>query len=137
MDSRKFAGHNRRGFPRLDVNIAVVYDIRRPLIIRMLIGDKPIEAKMLNISPGGVSLLTDYDITPDTLLTLRFALSRLDGHAHLDVLNPMEISAEVRYCIPQKPDKYRLGIAFLDINEKDRAAIENFINTALSPGPII
>jgi hypothetical protein len=50
---------------------------------------------------------------------------------------PIEIIGEVCYNITGKADTHRLGIAFREMKEKDRATIDNFIKIALSPGPII
>jgi len=92
-----------------------------------MIRNREINAIMLNLSEGGISLFTNYDIPISTLLSMKFIL--INEHAVLNEerVRPMQITGEVRYSIAGERDERRLGIYFTQISEVDRRAIVNFV----------
>lgn len=125
---RTYSGKERRKFKRLKLKftITVIFRKDEPLGVRIRNGKKEYEATMLDISEGGMSILTDINIPPSTILWIRFTLAHGDKE-RIDFFGTMEIKGEVRYSSLAKPGFYRLGICFLDISENERNQITNFM----------
>ncbi len=49
----------KRKYPRLQVNITVIYEVSQPLAVKILVGNKEIEAKALDISENGMRLIKE------------------------------------------------------------------------------
>lgn len=128
---RKYSGSDRRRFQRLDLNISVFYRVHEPLVVRLLIGDKEVEATIINISEGGIALATEYNIAVDTLLLIKFNLSVMADDGKVSFYGPIQISGEVRSNV-FLDNKYRLGIRFTQIQDKDRVYIADFVKKAFS-----
>jgi len=129
---RKYSGYDRRRFQRLDLNILLLYRVNEPVFVRMQVGDKEIEATMLNLSEGGMGFLTKHNIPVMTELFIKFTLSKMDKNGGITFHGPMRIVGEVRSSTPVENDEYRLGVSFTKIKLQDRAEIINFIKTTLS-----
>ena len=123
----RYSGNDRRRYERLDLDLKVVYRVSGPPIVRLNIGDKEIEATMLNLSLGGMALATEYGIPVWTLLDIKFSLSRMDKEGEVSIYKPMEITGEVRSSILLEDKEYRLGICFTGINDKDKLDLADFI----------
>jgi c-di-GMP-binding flagellar brake protein YcgR len=133
MDN-EFSAEERRKSRRLKINLTVLYQIDKPLNLRMMIGwNREVSAVMLDLSDSGMSILTEYDIPKSTLLLIKFTLINLGGTV-LERIKTMSISGEVRYSLPAEYEQHRLGIQFTNIEEGDKAAIADFVNTALKKG---
>lgn len=122
-----YIGTERRRHKRLEVNFTIIYRVDRPLEVRMMVGDKGVEALMLDLSEGGMCILTDYNIPIWTVLDIKFSLINLYVSSN-ERAKPMQITGEVRYNILTPDRIYRLGICFTDIDEKDKTAIIDFLN---------
>jgi len=75
-----------------------------------------VEAKMLDISQGGLAMVTDHDIPISTILSMRFTLFRVNK----DIMNfsgPVEVTGEVRSNIPLERNEHRLGIYFTRVRK--------------------
>jgi c-di-GMP-binding flagellar brake protein YcgR len=128
---RKYSGRDRRRFQRLDLNITVFYRVHEPLVVRLLIGDREVEATILNISEGGIALLTEYDIAVDTILFIKFNLSTMAEDGSISLYGPLQITGEV--CSNVFLDnRHRLGIRFTEIQDKDKACIADFVKKAFA-----
>ncbi len=115
----------------MDLNIIVLYRIDEPIEVRMQVGNKEIEATMLNLSAGGMALLTDHNIPVWTTLAIKFTLSKMDKQGEVIFYGPMEIIGEVRSNVLVSQNEYRLGIRFTQINLEDKTEIVNFVKMAL------
>ncbi len=124
---RKYSGNDRRRYQRLDLSIIVLYRIDEPVEVRMQLGDKEIEATMLNLSEGGIGLLTNYNIPLWSVLSIKFTLSRMNKHGEVFFQGPMEITGEVRSNVMLKEGEHRLGICFTGVDQKDKVEIVKFI----------
>jgi c-di-GMP-binding flagellar brake protein YcgR len=122
-------GKDSRKFRRLRVNLSVIYRIDRPSSVRMLIGNREIRATMLDLSEGGLSLLTNYNIPVQSVLLLKFTLFKVEND-DVSFYGPMSIDADVRYNIPLGGDEYRVGVRFIKIKNQDKFEIANFIKYA-------
>ena len=129
---RKYSGYDRRRFQRLDLNVILLYRVNEPIFVRMQVGDKDIEATMVNLSEGGMGFLTNYNLPVMTELFIRFTLSKMNKEGQITFHGPMRIIGEVRSNIQQEQNEYRLGVSFTKIKLEDKAEIINFIKTTLS-----
>ena len=123
---------DRRKFKRLQINITVIYRVREPLIARIVIGDNEIEASALNLSQGGIALVTSRNVPCETVLDIRFSLSKMDPKGLVSLYAPMKISGQVRSNLKLSEDEFRLGICFVEINAKDKAKIAEFVEQVKS-----
>lgn len=134
MEKKETAGLERRKFKRLRVNFTVVYQVDRPLVARMTLGwRKEVEALMLDLSEGGMAIITDYNIPPLTILSIKFTLINLTLSSEKRI-RVMRLTGQVRYNIPTDKKEHRLGVCFLEIDEEDRLAIADFVKIAAVAG---
>lgn len=131
MQETNYQGDERRRFRRARVSLTVVYRVNEPLSARMLTSDKEVKATIVDLSEGGMAVITNYPITAGTVLLIRFTLFKVDKD-DVSFYGPVEITGEVRYNILLDKDQYRLGIAFVKIEEQDRREIASFVNTAMN-----
>lgn len=126
MENAAFSNIERRKFPRFRVRLAVVYQIDKPVSIRMQIGEKEILATTLDLSEGGIAISTNYNIPLGSSLMIKFTLFKVDSDDKMKLYGPMEIIGEVRS--NTMVDKMcRLGICFTQIEERDKVEINNFL----------
>jgi len=123
----------RRRHKRLKVNFTVIYRVNKPLEVRMVIGDKEVHALMMDLSEGGMCILTDYNIPTRTNLFIKFVLINLNAYKD-ERVKSMEITGEVRYNLAMQDHLYRIGICFTEIDKKDKVAITNFLNMSAISG---
>ncbi len=129
----RYSIKDRRKFQRLELNITVYYRIKEPLNIKVMVGDKEIEATMLNISAGGMGIVTKLNIPAYSIILIKITLAKMDKQGKLSSSEPMEVVGEVRYNVLEDDKQYRLGIRFIGIEKQDQVKIENFIKITLSP----
>lgn len=122
----KIYGSEHRRFNRVKINLSVVFRLARPAAIRLLVGNKEVRATMLDLSEGGLSVLTNYDIPKSTSLFIKFTLFKVEND-DVSFYGPMEIIGEVRYNMPLGGNEYRLGIYYKKIKSQDKIEIANFL----------
>jgi c-di-GMP-binding flagellar brake protein YcgR len=122
-------GKERRTFKRLRVNLAIVFRVDKTSKMRMQIENKDIRATMIDLSEGGVSILTNYDIPEGSSLSMKFTLFKVDSE-DVSFYGPMDIVGEVRYHHSLANSEYRLGILFKKIEKDDLGEISSFIGSA-------
>ena len=126
----KYKGPERRKHKRLKVNFLVIYSVRKPIDVIMIVGSQVKTAMMLDLSESGMAIVTNYDIPISTILEIKFTL--INTHAHdEDRIKTIEIIGQVRYNVQAEKDVHRLGIYFTQITEEDRSAIARFVNLAI------
>jgi c-di-GMP-binding flagellar brake protein YcgR len=106
-----FPGIEKRYFPRIKLQRPLHYQIRGVPEFNNAIGD--------DISLGGMSLINNKFIAPQTLVTLKInILSR--------ILSP---TAKIAWSsLVPKSDRYRLGIQFLEIDLQEKRYLSEYIN---------
>lgn len=129
MDS-EYGGPERRSSKRIKVDFIVHYSLHRPVEITMGIGSLKIDALMLDLSEGGMSIATNYYLSINTLLFINFILIS-DAKQGEDRVRKMAIEGEVVGKFAIDGDEYRLGIRFREIRDEDKAAIREFVNGPL------
>ena len=124
--SGEYKGEERRKYSRLKVNFLVIYNVRQPVEIIMIVGDKLKTALMSDLSESGMSILTNFDIPVSTILQIKFTLINT-AVSDDKRIKSMEMSGEVRNNTLNDKRIHRLGILFKHISEKDKKAISDFI----------
>ncbi len=128
---RSYSGNDRRRFQRLRMNLSVIYKVDQPVTVRMLIGDKEVEATTLDLSEGGMALLTDFNIPVSTSLFIKFTLFKVGGDGKVNFYGPVVIGGEVRSNVLSEK-KYRLGICFSQIEPQDKTEMADFLSKTKS-----
>ncbi|MCU0650930.1 MAG: PilZ domain-containing protein [Candidatus Omnitrophica bacterium] len=129
MPEKSDSGMDRRIFKRLRVNLAIVFRVDKTSKMRMQIDQKEIRATMIDLSEGGLSVLTNYDIPEGSVLSMKFTLFRVDSD-DVSFYGPMDITGEVRYHHTLANNEYRIGIIFKSIEKEDLGEIKNFIGAS-------
>jgi len=84
----------------------------------------------VDLSQGGISLITDYRIPVWSILDMKFILFKTDNEGLVSFSDPVEIIGEVRSSI-LLDNHYRLGIRFKEIKTQNGQEITNFVETTL------
>ena len=121
--------NDRRRFQRLNLDLNVVYKVEMPIILRIKLGDKEIEATTLNISTGGMAFLTSYDIPLWSRLCLKFTLLKINCQGEVNFYQPMEVSGEVRSNNLSENREHRLGVCFVRRDTEIKDEISNFVKS--------
>lgn len=116
VNKPKYKGPERRKHPRLNV-----YHLSVPVKIKTNTDNMLLPGILLDISAGGVGILSFKEIPVGTTVKLSISLHNI----HTDV-----ITAKVVWI--KKQDKtYRVGFQFLDISKKDSEEIDRFVKQHL------
>ena len=121
-----YRGEERRRYSRLKVNFLVIYNVRQPVEIIMVVGDKLKTALMSDLSETGMAILTNFNIPISTILQIKFTLINT-GARDDKRIKTMEMSGEVRNNTVTDKKIHRLGILFKHINEQDKKSIADFV----------
>ena len=129
----QLSGSERRKAERVRVNITVAYQIEKPISIKMLIGEEEVEATIVDISEGGLAILTKHDLPMETLLVVEFMLIRSEKETSFKYYESVKIKGEVKSSIVLAEDKYRLGVAFKGLGEESKFKIAAFVKKGIIP----
>ena len=125
-----YKGPERRRFERIPVDLTITYKVHESLKIKMVVGEREIEAEVSDLSEGGMSIVTNYDIPISSILLMTFSLVTIkDGGQDRKAVTA---TGEVRYNILLGQAGHRLGISFSEISKDDKETISAFISNALS-----
>ena len=126
-----YKGRERRKFKRVRVNFTAIFRIDKPIYVRMMAGNHEVDGVLLDLSEGGLCILTTFDIPASTILLIKFVL--IDAHSFADNrIAKMDVVGEVRYNILFGKQEHRLGIYFTQISDKDRKTIADFVETRIA-----
>ena len=123
-----YPDQDKREFKRQEVSFIVIYRVNTPLFVRMLVKDKEVEALALDLSEGGMAILTSYELAVSSIVTLKFIIFRELVLDTKRLSESVEVTGEVRYSIFTKEKAYRIGIRFTDISHENRNLIAYFAN---------
>ncbi len=126
-----FPDNDRRKFRRVRMNLTIIYRVDEPLSTRLAVGGKEIEASMVDLSEGGICMLTNCNLPISAVILIRFTLFKVDRQ-DVSFYGPVEISGEVRYNAQLSDSEYRLGISFVKIKEKDKLEIKKFVDSTIN-----
>lgn len=122
----KYPDTERRKFKRVKLGITLIYRKDTPLDVKVRSSDMESRAKMIDLGEGGVSILTDVNIPAATILWIKFTLSKVENKS-VSYYGNMELLGKVSYCTPVENNSYRVGIAFIDVKDKLKVDIANFV----------
>ena len=127
--AEQYGGAERRRFQRLKVDFSVRYQVCKPLEVAMMVGDRKVEAQMLDLSEEGMAIRTTYDIPMDAGLIMNFTLVYA-YEQYENIMQEMQIEGVIvnRAELPDKA--FRLGIHFLKITPEDRKVIIDFVKSS-------
>lgn len=106
-----YSSIDRRNYKRVKMNCTVIYRINEPPVTHFVMKGKDIDAKMVDISQGGMAMVTSLDIPVSTVLSMRFALLNVDKEI-VKFSGPLEVTGEVKSSAPVEKNEHRLGIYF-------------------------
>lgn len=120
-----------RNFKRVGVSFVVLYKVNAPLTVSMLIGNRQFDAIALDLSAGGIAVLTRYISDPIpafTIVSVKFSILNDSAAREEGRLKSMDIKGEVRSSLfMEEKSAYRLGIRFIDISAVQRKFIADFV----------
>lgn len=130
------SNRERRKFQRLKVDFTLNYRVDSPLEVRMSIGwDSEVDALMVDLSEGGMAILTNCDIPISSILSINFTLINLTAVSDDERIKKLDITGEVRSNIAIDKTDRRLGVKFIQISQKDKEAIAGFVRMTLNRNP--
>ena len=119
-DNPKSGVAEKRKFKRADASFPVMYSIQSPFQLRLEIGKQEIDGIADDLSQGGLSLLTNYDIPAGAVILIKFRLLSKSGPSHEERSRKFELEGEARHSSFSKENGYRVGIRFVNISQDDR-----------------
>ncbi|MFH1876010.1 MAG: PilZ domain-containing protein [Candidatus Omnitrophota bacterium] len=120
-------GKERRKFKRTPVSFLVYYKINSPLVIKIQVGDKMINALAADISEGGIAIMTDYELPPVASINVSFFMMNDKAYSADLKSRTITVRGEVRYNITIKERKeYKIGVLFSDLSDDNRNFIREF-----------
>lgn len=123
----KYTGNDRRRSKRIKVpSLIVFYRKDEPLEVRVRTLEKESQASMIDISEGGVSILSEVNMVVGTNISIRFTLSKIEKES-VGFFGRIEVAGEVRNSVLVEKDSYRVGIAFINLDEVSKREIANFV----------
>jgi len=135
--SEPLSDSDRRRHERLKVEFTLNYRVDTPLEVRMSIGwDSEVDALMVDLSEGGMAILTSCDIPVGSVLSINFTLINLTAIEDEERIKTLSIAGEVRSNFRVDQADRRLGIKFVQINQKDKEAIGEFVRMTIKRDPI-
>ena len=123
----------RRKFQRTKVSFIVIYRVNSPITVRIQIGAEEADAIALDLSEGGMAIITKYEIPAATLVTLKFIIIDTAAVNIEERTRVLEIAGEVCYVSSVQKLTYRLGIKFMELTADDRAFIAHFVTRNANP----
>ncbi|MCX7910885.1 MAG: PilZ domain-containing protein [Endomicrobia bacterium] len=114
--SNKYQNTERRKYKRLNV-----YHLLQPIQIKTSKENISIAGILLDISAGGIGILSFKEIPVETITELTINLHNI----RTDI-----IKARVVW-VKSQEKIYRIGLQFIEISKKDFIQISNFVNSHL------
>lgn len=116
----------RRVFTRVPDDFFVMYRVEVPFAVHIQLGSRDLDAFAQDISEGGLGIVTEEAIFANSQILMKFSLlENGKGKPHA-----FELEGQVQHHRHEPPQKkYRLGVRFLSISEKDRDFIARYIKS--------
>lgn len=135
MITEQVKAPERRQFRRVAVSFLVIYKVNTPLIVRMEIGDKLIDAVALDLSVGGIAVLTNYDLPQTASVSVRFTILNETALRSQDRYRSIQVEGDVRYSVLTKDKAFRVGVRFFGLSQEEKSFIADFVRlTSLAQG---
>jgi len=114
----------------LNLNLSVNYRVVGPWYVRVNFGNKELEATAVNISEGGIAIITGHNIPVSSSLELMFSLFKINRYGEVCFYNPTEITGRVRSNTVCGNNQYRLGLSFVEAESEVNKRIGAFVRSA-------
>jgi len=124
---KTYSGGERRRYKRVRMKLNVYFRKNEPVDVRLMEGQEEIESQMLDISEGGVSIISGKYIPVLTVLKIRVTLASTQQQG-VSYFGSITVLGEVRNIIPFSQSEFRVGIAFSKIDEESRHQVAGFVN---------
>jgi len=105
--------------------------VEAPWYVREKFEDKEIEATALDISEGGMGILSEHDIPKHTILALTFVLYKRNDSGEVSTYKPLLVKGKVCYSLLSEVSKYHLGICFTEVITVNKSEISEFVKAAV------
>lgn len=126
MNSDNNSVRERRQYKRVRMGTLFTYQVEKPLSLRKAIGsDKEVNALMLDLGEGGIGFLTEYSMSADAILFIKFILIYYNGEGK-EKVKSIEAIGKTKYDVLVDKNERRIGVSFTYINEEDRKIIAGF-----------
>jgi len=122
-----YSGVERRKYRRVKVSLTVAFRKNEAPNVRIRDDKGENDAAMVDISEGGIAVLTTVNVPVGTELLIKFTLLDTVGEMK-GFYGNFKLSGKVTSNIIINKDSYRLGIAFLNMDDRQRQDIVNFVN---------
>ena len=130
MEDLKGPGMERRRYPRVPLDLDVVYTVNAPPEVKFRIAGEERNATMLNISEGGMAFITDHELPEMTKLDISFHIRLRNGRR--SVINCV---GQVCYSfLLADYHRYHMGIEFISICDKEKRLIVDFVRSRSNKG---
>ena len=103
---------DRRRFQRINYNLTVWCRIEDEDFLHRHLYEKEFEATTVDLSLGGIGLLSEYHIPKHTNISLTFLLFRENNPGELRWRKPLKIKGKVCYSLFTEDSRYHIGICF-------------------------
>jgi c-di-GMP-binding flagellar brake protein YcgR len=125
--------HERRAFKRVTTSLHLLYRHQQPVDASIRVEKKENHASILDISEGGLALVSGVKLPLSSKLWIQFTLT-LGEESQVSFYEMIETIGEVRNLIAFKENTYRIGIQFLNLDAKCKDAIARFVGKVSAPG---
>jgi hypothetical protein len=117
---QKPGGAENRLFRRANASFSVTFIVKEPFAARLEFGDKEREGIADDLSIGGLSLVSDYQLLTHFIVRLKFRLVLKDAPVMDATSRKFELQGEVCYSVTAPDKSFRMGIRFLNATKADR-----------------
>lgn len=122
----------KRRYQRLNVNLSVMFRVMGPERIFEMVHGQEFEGKTIDISLGGTALISSYFLPPKARLFVKFIIYETDHVGAMQSYEVLTVFAEVRSAVVHNDHRhYRLGLAFVDLNEDRLAKLNDIVESSL------
>lgn len=136
MGDENSSEQEKRKSQRLKISITIVYHVNKPSHVRVLVGDDEVEAVTSDLSEGGMSILTAYDIPVLAILTIEFMIYQVNELDKFRFYKSIKVTGEVRSNVITENKFRRIGIIFKKIEAEDKMELANFVKRRIESGNV-
>ncbi len=122
-----YSGVEKRKYRRVKLGVTVVYRKNDVPDVRIRDDKGENDAKMVDIGEGGMAILTKINVSVGTDILVKFSLFESVGKSG-GFYGDLELLGKVTSNTNFDKDSYRLGIAFLNLDDRIREDIANFVS---------
>ena len=122
-----YSGVEKRKYRRVKLGVTVVYRKNDVPDVRIRDDKGENDAKMVDIGEGGMAILTRINVAVGTDILVKFTLFESVGKSG-GFYGDLELLGKVTSNKNLDKDSYRLGIAFLNLDDRIREDIANFVS---------